>query len=350
MKPFLLPILAVLSLAVQAFPQVVVDEIIAKVNDEIILRSDFEEQQLLLIQEAANATSQGAPPDEVAAFLEDQNPNVLRDLIDERLLVQVAEGYGLDSDANLQVLRAMENLRQQYNFETMEDLEAAIIAQGDSPDSVRNSIRNQYMREQALNQEVRSRIVITTEEQRAYYDAHMAEFDRDPGVNLAEIVKVVGGLTEVEAAEVRAEMEAIHERLVDGEDFFEIALDESESTTAADGGILGYFGDGMLGPEFEEASRGLTRNQISDIFEVGDALVIIKLLERHTGGVLSFDLARRELDSILMREREVPRVREYLNRLRRDGYVWVHEDFEDTGAVAPSEASADPDGSDAAGE
>jgi peptidyl-prolyl cis-trans isomerase SurA len=320
-------------LAWPAFAQVLVDQIVAKVNDDIILSSYLTEQRRYLQQEAQNFLAQGRPAQEVQAALDDELDNLLRNLIDESLLVQKASEYGIDSDASLQVLRTFDQIREDNGFDTVEDLEAAIIAQGDSPESFRDGIRKQYLREQVLSQDVRSRIVVTTEELRTYYDAHRADFDRPSGINIAEIVKVVGELPEDEAAQVRADMEAIHARLVDGEDFFEIAREESESSTAPDGGILGYFGDGMLGPEFERASAGLARNEISDIFEVQGALVIIKLLERHAGGVLSFDSARKELESIVMRDKEGPRIREYLSRLRRDGFVWVREGYVDTGAV-----------------
>lgn len=320
--------------------QLVVDEIIAKVNDDIILSSYITEQEGFLQQEAQNLLAQGRPAAEVQAALEDERANLLRNLIDESLLVQKASEYGIESEASLQVLRTFDEIRETNGFETVEDLEAAIVAQGDSPESFRDGIRKQYLREQVLNQEVRSRIVVTTEELRDYYNAHLDEFDRASGINIAEIAKVIGGLPEDEAAQVRADMEAIHERLIDGEDFFEIAREESESSTAPDGGILGYFGDGMLGPEFEQASAGLARNQISDIFEVQDALVIIKLLERHAGGILSFESARREVEATVMQQKSGPRIREYLNRLRRDGFVWVHEGYVDTGAVGPAQSES----------
>lgn len=322
-----------------AFAQVVVDEIIAKVNDDIILSSYVEEQQRFLQQEAQNFIAQGRPAADVQAALDDEMTNLLRNLIDESLLVQKATEYGIESDASLQVLRTFDQIREDNGFETVEELEAAITAQGDSPESFKDGIRKQYLREQVLNREVRSRIVVTTEELRAYYDAHLADFDRPSGINLAEIVRVIAGLPEDEAAQVRADMDAIHERLVDGEDFFEIAQEESESSSAPDGGVLGYFEDGTLGPEFEQASADLTRNQISDVFEVQGALVIIKLLERHSGGVLSFDSARRELESIVVQEKSVPRVREYLSRLRRDGYVWVRDGYVDTGAAESAESA-----------
>jgi len=330
MKRLFRCLILILLASSPAFSQLVVDEIAAKVNSEIILKSDIERQRIPLNRELEEAGLRGA---ELSAAIALESKNLLRNLIDESLLIQKAREYGIDSDADLEVLRTMDRIRQDNDFETLDDLDAAILAQGDTPEGVREGIRNQYLSQQVLNREVRSRIIVTTEELRAYYEEHQQEFDRPRGVNLAEIVKVVGGKTPEEAAAVRAEMEAILERIRDGEDFFEIASEESESTSAPDGGVLGYFGDGMLGPEFERAANGLPKNEVSEIFEVGDVLAIIKLLERHEGGILSFDLARTELESILVREKEAPRIREYLTRLRADGFVEVREGYIDTGAV-----------------
>ena len=93
----------------------------------------------------------------------------------------------------------------------------------------------------------------------------------------------------------------------------------------------------MLGAEFEAASGALERNQISDIFEVGDALVIIRLLERHDGGILSFELASNEIRNILSAEKSGPRIRDYLTQLREDGFVEVRDGYVDSGAVEVAE-------------
>lgn len=338
MKQLTLSLLAVLIFTMQSSAQTVVDEIIAKVNSDIILKSDVDEQ---VENMRSDLLSQGVAPAEVATQMASLVPNVLRDLIDESLLVQKSQEYGIESEANLQVLRTMDQIREQNGFETVEELDDAISAQGDSPERVRESIRKQYLSEQVLNYEVRSRIVVTTEELRNYYDSHLSDFDRPRGVNLAEIVKVIGGHTPEEVAEIRADMESILARIRDGEDFFEIAQTESESTTAPAGGVLGYFEDGMLSPEFEQAASTLQRNQTSDVFQVGDALVIIRLLERHPGGILSFDSARTEIQNIVSQDKATPRIREYLTQLRQNGFVEVRDGYVDTGGVEVTEAATE---------
>jgi len=327
MKLFLMLVTGLLASGTAAGAQVVVDEIVAKVNSDIILKSEVEQQVEMY---RADLSAQGAAPADVERTLESVRPNVLRDLIDESLLVQKAGEYGIESEANLQVLRTMDQIREQNGFETLEDLDDAILEQGDSPESVRESIRKQYLSEQVLNYEVRSRLIVTTEELRAYYDEHLQDFDRPRGVNLAEIVKLA---SPTEREEVRAEMEAILERVRDGEDFFMIAAEESESSTAPQGGVLGYFEEGMLGAQFEEAARNLNRNQTSDIFEVGDAFVIIRLLERHDGGILSFESARTEIENIVRQDKATPRIREYLTDLREQGFVEIRDGYVDTGAA-----------------
>jgi hypothetical protein len=69
--------------------------------------------------------------------------------------------------------------------------------------------------------------------------------------------------------------------------------------------------------------------------------VIIRLLNRHQGGILSFELARRELESAVLAEKEIPRIREFLLRLRREGFVEVRDGYVDTGAEDPGEVVSD---------
>jgi peptidyl-prolyl cis-trans isomerase SurA len=179
---------------------------------------------------------------------------------------------------------------------------------------------------------------------REYYDTHLEEFDKPSGISIAEIVKFTGGLSPAQRDIVQAEMEQILARLRDGEDFFEIASTESEAGTAINGGQQDYIEDGLLGPEYEAAVAPLARNGISGVFEVADqAFVIIRLLERHTGGILSFGLARPLLEQAILREKEEPRIREYLARLRSESFVEIRAGYVDTGASEGDDGEAGED-------
>ena len=175
-------LIAMLIVVPPASAQRIVDEIIAVVNSDVILKSEFE-TEIAILETSLSETLQGA---ELLEATETGRLNVLRNLIDRDLLRQKAEEYGVDP--SLEIVRTMEQLRLDYDFESLEELEAAIAGQGDSIEDYRAMIGTSYMTETVINQEVYANIIITNEEARTYYEANIDQFDRPAGVRLQEIV------------------------------------------------------------------------------------------------------------------------------------------------------------------
>lgn len=307
--------------------QVVIDEVIATVNNEIILKSEYEQEMALLEQRFDEAGLQGAERERVR---QETRPDLLRDLIDQSLIRQKAEEYGIDVE--LDVLREMHRLREEYDFEELEELDAAIIAQGESPEDYRDLFRTRFYSEALLGQEVYSRMTVTTEEAREVYDANPDAFDSPAGVRLQEIViERVPGDPELDA-EARARAEEALERIRGGEDFASVAGEVSESTTREYGGDLGFFETGELSSFYEDASSGLARNQVSEILDADSVYVIMKVQDRHQGGILPFELAIQQIQNQIFNERANDAVREYLDRLREEGFIDLEEGYVDTGS------------------
>ena len=330
-RRLVLPTLGLLMFSGSVFGQgerITIDEIIARVNSDIILRSEYEDT--LNVVEAELVQQYQAP--QLAGAMADARVNALRDLIDKKLLAQKAAEFGINAD--LEVITTMERMRQEYNFGSLEALESAIAEQGQNIDDFRESIASQYLTQQILQSEVYPKIIITTEDIRTYYEANMERFDRPEGVRLLEIVILTEGKTpeETEAAE-KTIQEAL-DRVRAGEDFSEVASEVSEASTAGSGGDLGFFEKGTLQKDYEEAAGRLERRQISDIIRQPDALVILKLEDKHTGGILPFELAQEDIQDLIWRSRLSPQIRSYLDRLRLEGFIEVREGYEDTGVVS----------------
>lgn len=319
-------LIAILIVALPAPAQRIVDEIIAVVNSDVILKSELESETVIL-ETALAQTFQGA---ELLEAIEVGRSNVLRDLIDRDLLRQKADEYGVD--ASLEVVRTMDQLRLDYDFETLDDLESAIVAQGDSVEDYRAMIETSYKTEMVVNQEVYAKIVITNEEAREYYEVNLDEFDRPAGLRLQEIV-ILRLETQESNEEARMTAEDALERVRDGEEFASVAREVSEVRTAELGGDLGFFETGELSEIYETAAVELQRNEISEIIELPDAFVILKLLDRHEGGILVFELALQEIQGYLTSLQAEGSLREYLNGLRSDGFIDVKDGYIDTGAV-----------------
>ena len=68
--------------------------------------------------------------------------------------------------------------------------------------------------------------------------------------------------------------------------------------------------------------------------------MIVKVADKHDGGLLSFELAQNEIANRLYAERQGPKIREYLLKLRNDGFVEVRDGYVDTGAAPKTAQSA----------
>ncbi len=99
----------------------VVEDIVVRVNDQIISRSDIERQQ----QQLNDAVAQGTiPKDQLAT----EQKNMLRDMIDQQLLLSRAKEQGLNADN--EVIRQLDDIRKKNNFASMDDLERAVKKEG----------------------------------------------------------------------------------------------------------------------------------------------------------------------------------------------------------------------------
>src|SRR5262249_52814701 len=96
---------------------------------------------------------------------------------------------------------------------------------------------------------------------------------------------------------------------------------------------------GKLAKELEDVLAKLPKGQVTDVIKVTDGLMVFKVEDKHTGGILSFELAQDEIKNKLYGQRMQPKIRDYLTKLRRDGYVELSPGYVDTGA-APKEAAA----------
>jgi parvulin-like peptidyl-prolyl isomerase len=336
MKRVAAAIALTIAVLVPAMAQKVISQIAAKVNKDIILASELKRAEEDIRSELTDQQKLKGP--QLQQAMEARSKDILRDLIDKYLIQQEAADLGLD--ANLEVLKQVEQLRIDNHFETQEAMEAAMIKQGISIDEVKDSIRYRNLRSQVLHHEVTGKIVITTEESRVYYEAHKKDFDRPAFVSLGMILVATDGLSPAEIEAKNKIMADAQAALKKGDEFGEVARKYSEDLTAQDGGNLGSFerdsegNYGLASPEMEEMVRKMTKGQTTETTAIpqNHSLVILKLLDKHDGGILSFETAQTEIFNIIMDQRAEPKVRDYLTRLRAQGYVYVYPGFTDTGA------------------
>ena len=234
-----------------------VEQIVAWVNNEIILKSEYEARIAQIKNDLAEAPprGRGLQGQRLEQALAEESKRVLQQLIDEALLVQQAKELGINAD--IEVTKAMDRLRQERNLDSFEALEKEIISQGFTVDEIKQNIRVRYLSDQVIQSEVYRRMPLpTNDEIRKYYDAHQKDFDRPAGVHLRdiEILTENRGPQLIEAQRKKAE-EALA-AVKKGDDFAEVAAKYSESGRQKEAVVYRRFGSTKRGGSITRSRSG----------------------------------------------------------------------------------------------
>ena len=232
----------------------VVEEIITRVNNQIITRSEFQHSKDQLRDEVKQQDP--ATADKVYA---EREKDVLRDLIDQQLLIEKGKDLGITGETDL--IKALDDMRKEMKLDSLEDLEKEATKQGISWEDFKQERLNQIIIQKVIGQEVGEHLSITKEEEQEFYDQHKNEMEQPESIQLSEILvapkpaaatpgapPAADDAASQAAANSAAEAKAndLLKQIRAGASFEDIAKKYSDGPSAADGGALGMFKRGKL--------------------------------------------------------------------------------------------------------
>lgn len=333
MTRFLLVLLSVsAALTIPARAEILVlEEILGKVNGEVITRSEYE--RVIASLKAEVERDERVPEAERAAETERRTKNALRDLIDERLLIQKGKDLGVNVEP--QLLRQRDQLMETNNIETVDEFEDFVLERTGEPiEDLMERMRNNMLSQAVIGQEVGARIVVERSEIENYYEEHSTEFVRQEGVRVSEIFVSKEGKEGDDLAEAKKKAEELRDRAERGEPFAELARRHSENEfTAPNGGDLGVFTRGQLMADIEKEMFDANSGHISELRELPNGWLILRLDERIREGQASLEEAAPEIRNRLMGPRYEPAIRSYLTELRQLAYIEIRPGYADTAAA-----------------
>jgi peptidyl-prolyl cis-trans isomerase SurA len=313
-----------------------VEEVIARVNNEIVTRSEYDRARVTAEDDARQECQAKCTPEQLKAAIDERQKNSLRDLIDQSLLVQRGKDMGIGVEPD--VIKRLDQIRVQNKIDSMEELEKAVTSQGLNWEDFRNNIRNQLLTQRVISSEVGSHITISDDEVQKYYNEHKAEFMRPEQVALSAIEVNTGGKSPEEVAKLKEKAETALKRVKDGEDFGEIAKRFSDGSTAKDGGgYLGTYKRGELSKELEDRVFKMKRKELTDVIETKQGFLILEVLEHYDEGEQSVEKVRNEIMDRLYTQRMEPALRNYLKTLREQSYVVIKPGYQELAGGGNSE-------------
>jgi peptidyl-prolyl cis-trans isomerase SurA len=313
----------------------VVEDAVARVNDQIITRSEYKAAEEQLLDEAKQ---QNISQTELDARLHD----LLRDLIDEQLLLSKGKELGITGDA--ETMRELDDIRKKNNLASMEDLQKAAAAQGVSFEDFKQHIRDQIIRQQVVRDEVGRHLNMTHAQEEAYYQAHAQDLAVPEQVHLSEIlVPTPENATPAQVDDAKAKADALAAKLKSGEDFAALAKTSSGGPTAAAGGDLGDFKRGTLGDVLEKATFSLPAGGNTPPIRTRQGYVILHVDSHQAAGVPPLSSVEDKVQEALYFQELQPALRAYLTQARDDAFLEVDtkDGFEDSGSpLQPTKSMA----------
>jgi peptidyl-prolyl cis-trans isomerase SurA len=346
MKRLVLVLIAMACLPVFAAGQVV-EEIVARVNNQIVTLSEFQRSKDQLRDEVKQQDAANADK-----LYGEREKDILRDLIDQQLLLEKGKDLGITGDTEL--VKSLDQIRKDMKLETMEELEKAATAQGVSYEDFKQTKRNEIITQKVIGQEVGSHLSITAEEEQQFYDAHKNEMEQPESIRLSEILispkkpaadaATAGGdapkdqdaakPTEDAAALAAAEAKAddLLKQIRAGASFEDLAKKYSEGASAAQGGDLGVFKRGTLAKELEDKTFSMKAGQVTDVSRVKQGFIILKVTDHQVAGIPPLKDVEPRIQNALYYQKLQPALRAYLTKLREEAYLDTKDGYIDTGA------------------
>ncbi len=304
----------------------IVDRIVARVNNEIITQRQYDQQMADLRTQLARDNS-GA---ELDAKVKEQSKNMLRDMIDQDLLVEKAKDDDINVDTD--VIKKLDDIRQTAKLDSLEDLQKEVEKQGQVWEDFKDQIRRQILMQEVIGREVGSQVnqSVSHQDARKYFQAHQQEFSSPGGVHLAEILissdKHKPNELEKRAKDALAEIKA-------GQKWETMVKKYSDDPDSAkEGGDVGTFKDGTLNPTIASATAKLDIGETSELVQTKFGYQIFKVLERRSPGVPKFEEVETRVMNSMYDQKMQGALRKYLLQLRSQSYVNVAPGYLDTGA------------------
>src|SRR5579864_5512464 len=355
MKKLPLIIVALACMPALAAGQVV-EEIIARVDNQIITRSEFARSKDQLRDEVKTQD-----PTNADKLYTEREKDILRDLIDQQLLLEKAKELNLSADTD--VVKKLDQMRKDMKLDSMEALEKEAEKQGISWEDFKQNMKNQILTQKVIGEEVGGHLAMSNEEAEKFYEAHKNEMQHPEFIRLSEILITPKAATPSitpdpatagpnpnaqppvdEAAKqaedaaalaaAKAKAEDLLKQLRAGASFDDIAKKYSDGPSAADGGTLGTFERGKLAKELEDRTFAMKSGEITDVIRVKQGYTILRVDDHQAAGVPPMKDVLPKIQDALYCEKLQPALRAYLTKLREDNYIKVSPGYVDTGASA----------------
>ncbi len=324
----------------------IVEQIIVKVNGEIMTKTELENRQVQALRQMGQSVDAKTEDTQLKKMLDQVTPQLLVAAVDEILLVQRGRelGYRMADD---QFASVLDSIKKDNKIESDEQFQAALKAENMSLSDLRKSLEKQMIISRVQQNEVMSKIAVNDEEALRYYQEHLAEFTQPRSVTLREIFITVPGdgatINVGQDEDVRAKIAAIRQRAVNGESYEKLASDLSDAPSKANAGLIGPLSLSDLSPDLQKLLESMKQGDITQPLRGAKGYQILKLETATTSETKPFEEAREDISNRVFTDKRTDEFEKYLQKLRTQAIIeWKNQDVKkayDQGIAAPRPAA-----------
>lgn len=296
-----------------------VDRVAATVNGDVVTLQDLVDRAGDEYRRAERASPGPARDKARAEALQHAFDSVVADKL---LEAQVA---ALQVDVSeQQVDEAIENIRKANHFDDRQ-LDEALTEQGLDRKTFRKQVKRRLEASIVLQQKIRSRLKVSDEDVRNYYQQHPRDFSGEEEIHVRHVfLPLAEGASSGEEAKARAEGEQALQRIARGEDFAKVAREVSKGPGAEEGGDLGWIRRGTIQRQLEDVAFALADGQVSKLVRAGPGLHLFKVEGHRVGGGKPFDSVKDQIRDLLTNEQLETYQAQYVAELKRDAVIQVN--------------------------
>lgn len=294
-----------------------VDRIVAIVNDDVITFSDLNREGAMLFRRI----TQEAPPEQVERTLLKAREEILSSLIDKLIVAQRAKKLGISAD-NPEVDNAIRVIIER-NKTTAEKFWQQMTIMGSNEQDYREIIRSQILQEKLIDYEIRSRVVVTEERMREFYEKNYAQKIQEDAYHILQMGFVWKENTQVAKDDARRRAEETRQQALAGQDFRSLAQQSSDLPSAKDGGDIGVFKKSEMADHMKAGLSGLQAGQISAIQETSVGYQFFKLLSDRgdIGLQATYETVKEQIRQRLYEEALNSQFQKWVKELRDQAYI-----------------------------
>lgn len=290
----------------------VVDRIVAVVNNDLISLSDLNNKLRPYLEKIK---TMGYPPDKESQMIFKVREDVLNQLIDQKLTDQEIARYKITASEK-EVDNAVERIKK-ANSLTDEGFRQALAKEGLTLEEYRKIAKENILRANLVNREIKAKVVITKEDIKAYYDSHPDQYGFEEKYHLANImIKNPENPDSTVRLQMHQKMAEILQALNAGKSIDEVIQAFSDSTSKVQGGELGSFSLSAMDPKIREAVKDLTPGQYSGIIETDYGPQIFCLLDKEKTASKTLEAASAEIENKLYKDIVDQKFSKWIEELR----------------------------------